>query len=187
MGTFSSWLKKYKGGLSYDDQDLRDYYTQYIHPELDINGTYSSNTTTSTGGHAVSIQPGTYVKTSQPGASAGMLTKSQLTNAYQSMFTNSTGSYTTANSWDRWTKEEKKALANIGFEYDKAIKSWKLKLSIDVLIPQEEGMAILMQGANDKPTDQMIERLKQAKKDLIEKLTAKIILAELTKPREIKE
>lgn len=169
MGKFSDWLYKYKGGYAYDDKDLRDYYTEhYLQPGQSATtaaqqaATYGNSITTS----------------------SGTLTSAQL----QQMYTNSTGmGSSTYNTWDRWTKEEKKALANVGFEFHKATSSWKLKLSIDVLIPQEEGIAMLMQGTSDKPTDQMIERLKQAKEALVEKLTAKIILAELTKPREIKE
>ena len=125
----------------------------------------------------------------------GALTDKQIKDAYKAMQKQQTGTYVTSStvssgfsgSWDNWTKEEKKALAKVGFRYDKEKNEWVLDLTATIRIPQLDGFAAMSSGGPDgKPTDQMINTMKQVKEELIEKLTAKIILAELVRPREIK-
>ncbi len=177
---FTDWLTgQKKSGLVPDEVDNRDmqkqlseYYHQYVD---DYKYTTGGQYTTTTG-------------------TDGTLTEKQLKDAYKTMttsgtyVTNSTVSSGFTGSWDQWTKEEKKALAKVGFRYDQEKNEWVLDLTATIRIPQLEGFAALSGGGTDgKPTDQMITNLKQVKEQLIEKLTAKIILAELVRPREIKD
>lgn len=172
---FTDWLtRQTKKGLVPLEEDKRDYnkhysdyYLQYIDPNA-FNKT------------AASVPSATTVTT------GGTLTQQDMNNAYKQMYTNSTGTYT-GSSWNNWTDDEKKLLAKIGFEYDKKKKDWVLKISTEVRLEQSEGFQLLMQGARDKPSQQAVAKIKQLKEKLIEKLTAKMILSELIKPREVKE
>jgi len=101
--------------------------------------------------------------------------------------TTSTISTTYSNEWMPWTKEEKKTIADVGFTYNKKTKEWIIKLSVDIRISQEDGFSLSDTNFGGTPTEQMICKLKQAKKELVEKLTTKIILAELTRPSKIKK
>lgn len=176
---FTDWLTgQNKQGLISDPVDSRDMQKQlsdYYHHYVDVNKTSAvgpSTTTTSTG---------------------GTLTEKELRDAYKTMttagtyVTNSTVSSELSNSWNQWTKEEKKSLAKVGFRYDAEKNEWVLDLTATIRIPQSEGFAALSGGSDGKPTDQIITQMKQVKEQLIEKLTAKIILAELVRPREIKD
>jgi len=156
----SKYFAPGKIGLIPDYASQADYYQSLIDWKT-ANG--SSQTTAS--------QPNTFATTTAAGT----------------YVTNSTISSGFSGSWDSWTKAEKKALAKVGFTYDKKTNEWVLDLTTTIRIPQLEGFAVLSAGAGDKPTDQMIALIKQAKEQLIEKLTAKIVLAELIRPREIKD
>lgn len=128
----------------------------------------SSTITTSTNG--MYIVPGAgYVPTIPPTGPIGT--------------TNSTG---TTLGQDYWTKEEKAALAKVGFQYDKKKECWNISLSTTVSILQLKNI-MSWPIEKSKPSDIAIDTMKQLKKQLIEKLTAKIILMELIKPHEIKE
>jgi len=170
---FTSWLKSQtKKGLvpdPVDDREMENQLSNYYGKYLDT-GTYTTSSASST------------------------LSEKDLKRLYKQMqttgnyITNSTVSSGFTGTWNQWTKEEKKALAKVGFHYDKERNEWVLDLSTSIRIPQIEGFeALTMGGSNEKPSEQMITAMKQAKEALVEKLTAKIILAELTKPREIRE
>lgn len=165
--SFTDWLKgQNKKGLTPDPTDNRNLQDQ-------LGGYYNSY---------ININ-----KTSAEPANASSRTTT-LVPGIQPMYTNSTtvGTFTTGTSWDNWTKEEKKALAKVGFKYDKKANEWILDLSATIRIPQQEGYQMLVSpDAGEKPSKQMMIKLKQLKEMIVEKITAKIILAELTKPREI--
>jgi len=181
---FTDWLTgQTKKGLVPMEEDQRDYnkhyadyYKQYIiDPSMPI--TKTSAVGPSTG--SVALPPIT--------TTTGASDYATQIKAYQQMVTNSTGSTFTSNSWDNWTKDEKKLLAKIGFKYDKKKKDWVLRLSSEIRIPQQVGFEMLMQGTGDKPSQQAVAKMKQLKEMIIEKITAKLILSELVKPREVKE
>lgn len=87
-----------------------------------------------------------------------------------------------------WPKEAKKALAKVGFVYDPEKNVWKLSLTATVELPQLTGIMALGYGMHGKPTmDSAIAAIKECKKNLIKKLTAKIVLSELVRPRTINE
>ena len=86
-----------------------------------------------------------------------------------------------------WTDKEKKVLAMVGFKYNKEKKRWELNLSTTVFISQPEEIMTWFEGERKGPSNIAIKTMKQLKKQLIEKLTAKMILMELIKPHEIKE
>jgi len=166
---FLTWLTSQKPstGLKEDNTDTRDYLKQYINKTSAVGPTERMTTTSRT------------------------MTQDQLQKFYyNSMMTNSIGATTASTNatFDPWTKKEKETLANVGFTFDRTRKEWNMRLSIDVKIPQLEGMDMLYQGSGgERPTEQIVAKLKYAKELLVEKLTAKIILAELVKPRKIKE
>jgi len=131
----------------------------------------------------------TAASTSNPnitiGSSSGTLSKSALQRAFM---TTSTGTFSTSDAWpDELSKEEEKVLANVGFEYDTESNTWNLRLSVNVCVTKDELLGMMIPGHYGKPTDRIITQLKKCKKAIIEKLTAKIILAELIRPREIKK
>lgn len=161
--SFTSWLKSQtKKGLvpdPPDDRDLQDQLTQYYY-------TYNTDSTTS---------------------GSNTISQTDLNNLYKSMQTSSTVSsgFTNTYGWDHWTKQEKQALAKVGFEYDEVRNEWKLKLTAEIAIPQLEGIVAGMHTEGGTPTNEAIHKMKQLKEMLIEKLTAKIVLAELVRPRKI--
>jgi hypothetical protein len=160
----NNYFKNQSGPMT-DDQQMKavsDYYYNY---------TNLPSTTTTTG---------------------TTLTSQQLQQAYSSAsstaaWTSSTVSSAWSNTWDKWGEKEKQALANVGFEYNKKTNQWKLKLSAEIEIPQLEGIMMMGHQEGATPSDIAITKIKQLKEKLIEKLTVKMILLELTKPREIKE
>jgi hypothetical protein len=153
-------------------QAVQDYYYQMNNTGTTYTNMPSSSMTTTTG---------------------TTLTPAQLQQAYNSAKGNSAWTSSTVSSgwtdvWDKWSDKEKKALANVGFEYDKKSNKWKLTLSADIELPQLEGIMMGMSSHDGHtPSEVAIAKIKQLKEKLIEKLTVKMILLELTKPREIKE
>lgn len=89
--------------------------------------------------------------------------------------------------WDNpsWTKEEKKAFANVGFVFNKKLKQWEIEIGTKITIPKDTGVFGWV-GSDGSPTEKMIEAIKEAKEEIVKKLTAKVVLAELIKPRDIK-
>ena len=98
--------------------------------------------------------------------------------------TNTTGIYN--NSWNNLTKKEEEFITKIGFKYNKNKKEWIFKLSSEIKIPSTKGLDEWMQHDGGKPSQQAIKKMKELKERLIKKLTAKLILSELIKSREIK-
>lgn len=101
--------------------------------------------------------------------------------------TNSTYSSSTWNTGyndPKWSPEAKKSLVKVGFKYNKATSSWELNVTATVKITELED---LLGDAVGTPSDDAIAAIKEAKEQILEKLTAKIVLTELIKPREIKE
>lgn len=82
-----------------------------------------------------------------------------------------------------WTPEEKEKLVGMEMTYDKKTKTWNMRLTVDISLTENEGVFAFV--PDNRPIDSLIAKLKHAKKQLLESLTAKIILAELVKPREI--
>lgn len=122
-----------------------------------------------------------------PSTTANCITTGSSTTATNGLFTSPICTTSMGDSWDNWTKEEKKVLAKVGFKYNKKKESWELDLSTTVLVPQLEGIMAWPAENHEKPSDMAIKIMKQLKKQLIERLTAKIILMELIKSHEIKE
>lgn len=165
-----------------EEKYLNQYYydSQYVNTPIMPGQTISATTTTSgtggAGGHAV-------------------LTTGGLHNAYNTIkngySSSSTGNAFTSQNWpDLWSEKQKEALAKMEMTFDPEKKEWVMRLSIDIRLPQEIGIMAYINNngkSNMAPMDQLIEKMKSAKKQLIEKLTSKIILAELIKPREIKK
>lgn len=162
-----------------EEKYLNQYYydSQYVNTPIMPGQKISATTTTTSGpagGHAV--------------LSAGSLTNAYNTirNGYSS---SSTGSTMGSQNWpDLWSEKQKEALAKMEMTFDPEKGEWTMRLSIDIRLPQEIGIMAYINNngkANMAPMDQLIEKIKDAKKQLIEKLTSKIILAELIKPREI--
>jgi len=171
-----SYMAKHFGGnygmLSEEDQQaaLSDYYYNYTTLNNQPNRT-AGNFTTTTG-------------TTTTGSST--LTQQQLNQMYGQIMTSSTVSSGFSSIWNKWGNKQKKALANIGFEYDKKTNEWILRLTSEVRVPQLEGiMASMGSNGDGKPTDIAILEMKKLKEQLVEKLTAKIILLELIRPRKI--
>lgn len=106
------------------------------------------------------------------------------TNPYIPSIPYSGASTTGTNTNWTWTPEEKEPLVKIGFKYNKKTDCWELDLIATVSIPQGEG--ILEYIDQHKPCDRAIKIMKELKEKLIKKLTAKMILTELVKPRDIK-
>lgn len=137
------------------------------------------------------IMPGqTISATTTTSSTMPPLTAANLQHAYKNSFGYSSSSVGTTFSngsyKDPWSEKQKEALAKMEMTYDENKKEWVMRLSIDIRLPQEVGiMAYVSGSASGTPMDQLIEKIKDAKKQLIQKLTAKIILAELIKPREI--
>jgi hypothetical protein len=86
-----------------------------------------------------------------------------------------------------WTEGQKEALAKTGLVFDEHSRTWHLKLSVDISIKEMEDMESVLSGEINSPMDQLIKKIKYAKEELIKKLTAKMILAELIRPKEIKK
>ena len=105
--------------------------------------------------------------------------------AMPGMSTNTTGD----NLWEKFIdeKDNEKLLTKIGFNYDHKNKEWVLELSSEIRIPKELGIKMLVKDFNDTPYELAILKIKKLKKMFVEKITAKLILAELVKPRDIKE
>jgi len=102
--------------------------------------------------------------------------------------TASSGTSTWVESWDQWTEQEKESLAKAGFYYDSKKNEWVITLEASIRVPQIEGvMAGIDHDGTTKPTDIAVREMKKLKQLLIDKLTAKMILTELVRPREIKE
>lgn len=170
--SIKNYIKKYiKSSYGYmpveeERQVVKDHY---LH-QMIKQPTNTTNTTTN-------IQ-----KVVQPGPSS-TLTLSDMQNAY-----NSTTSSNTQGLWNIWNEETKKTMTKIGFKYNEKKDVWEFELTTVVEIKKPQGaMAMLSNCSNRNMRDEAIAVIKQAKKNLIEKLTAKLILMELTKPREIKE
>jgi len=170
----NNYFKNSPGPMT-DDQQMKavqDYYYQTQTNTTYANQPLISGTTTTTG---------------------TALTATQLQSALNSASSGYASSASTVSSgwtdvWDKWSDKEKKALANVGFEYDKKSNKWKLTLSADIELPQLEGIMMGMSSHDGHtPSEVAIAKIKQLKEKLIEKLTVKMILLELTKPREIKE
>lgn len=90
----------------------------------------------------------------------------------------------------KWNQKELKtlALAKVGFKYNKKISCWELDLTATISVPQSEGILEYVGPYNNRlACDKAIKSIKELKERLIKKLTAKMILIELSKPREIKE
>lgn len=104
------------------------------------------------------------------------------------LYTDSTKSSLGSATFENLTKiseENEETLAKFGFKYDESSNKWKLKVTTSVEIGQDEVFSGLL---SDKTFNRlMIEKIKILKKDLINKLTSKAVLAELLKPREIKK
>jgi hypothetical protein len=125
--------------------------------------------------------------TSMPLGTPTVFTNGVSKHAYNTFASSSSWTTMGSRNWpDMWSEKQKEALTKMEMTYDEEKKEWNLRLSIDIRFPQEVGMAAYVAGNGSKlAMDQLIEKLKSAKKQLVEKLTSKIILAELIKPREI--
>lgn len=83
-----------------------------------------------------------------------------------------------------WEPEEKEALVKVGFKYNKEKENWELNLIATVSLPGKDISGFINPH---KTYDDVINTMKELKEKLIKKLTAKMILMELVKPRDIKE
>jgi hypothetical protein len=153
-------------------QAVQDYYYQMNNTGTTYTNQPLTSTTTTTGTNLTSAQLQQAYNTARSGyASSASMVSSGWTDV-----------------WDKWSDKEKKALANVGFEYDKKSNKWILTLSSKIELPQLEGIMMGMSSHDGStPSEVAITKIKQLKEKLIEKLTVKMILLELTKPREIKE
>ena len=83
--------------------------------------------------------------------------------------------------------EEKKALANVGFKFNKKTSKWELTMKVSVELPSMDGILAYSSGQPSKAVDQALEAFRELKNKIVAKLTAKIVFMELIKPRKIKE
>ena len=81
---------------------------------------------------------------------------------------------------------EKKIIFKLGFKHNKKTNEWRLNLSTNIKIPCDLREELLADDINAYRNKLIINKLKQLKQQMIDKLTAKIILAELIKPHKIK-
>ena len=164
--SYRKWLKINK------NKSVVDYYKQHINtPPASPTGTLTAK--------------GNTLTTSQLNAAYKSLTTTTTVGQQKAYMTASQGASSPDGSWGEWTKEEEKLLANVGFNFDETTKTWTLDITATVKIPQLVGLQ--MMGKDYKPTKQMVTHLKELKRLIIEKITAKTILAELTRPRDIKQ
>ena len=131
-----------------------------------------------------------------PGYPNGYVTSTATTSSTPGSYANvpnmSTSSST--DSWDamqgKLSKKEKKVLVNAGFKYNKSTEKWKLKMSVEIEMKAPMEVFSFTGADFDLPTASVegaLNAIKELKKRLIDKLTARAVLLELTKPHKIKE
>jgi hypothetical protein len=172
---FSSKYKKYKAQQAKLRKAMKNSNALNIQAMQNAQGNYAN---------MVWVDPQTGQPSTVPAPNTSR-TGTNITSPYYppSQTTTSVGSGW-GNWMNPWSKKEKEVLAKIGFEFDKVTGRWKLQLIAQIEIEEKDLPEII--GDTDRPCKLAVEKIKELKKAIIKKLTAKAVLAELLAPKEVK-
>ncbi len=132
-------------------------------------------------------QPGLINSTTTTGTTAAASTTPNDPHFYNTPFTNTDHKDWGAGTAELLQPKEKETLVKTGFKFNKETRKWELTMTATVEIPTPEGVFAFIGGGDGEAVDRAIEAFKKLKDKILNKLTAKVVFMELTKPREVKE